>query len=800
MFRGASAFNQDISDWNTSSVNNMNSMFDGASAFNQDLRSYWNVCNVKSFNNFNDSTLDPSYVPIFGNTVKCNFPVYLKLTNNQNDRNNQLQAISNVLQNDIFVNAECDGMCYPRINYSNEDLKKIVSKFVLLLKKISEYNSDFTGSITFEDQSTYTKQEFINKYGPVKRWRFGPVSFEKLFENKKDWDDNGGKYISNLDDIKNNVSNIYEDISEWDTSQVTNMRGMFSSEGYDSGSYFYNQDLSKWDTGNVTDMSSMCKNTGYNSFFNSNISKWNTGKVKDMSSMFDNAIWIWDPDLEGTDLSKWDTSNVTDMSSMFKTNTPHGKFIFNQDLSDWDVSNVTDMTDMFDGATEFNQDLSDWDVSNVTSMSSMFYDTKMNHDLSDWDVDNVTKPNDPSGNLWMGGKFSSEFKPKRMSRKTKIKNIQTNAISNVLQNGIISTITINIRNSIRTDADIQTAVDAWKLNSLAAETTYGHIREWDTSKVTDMSRLFSNSYNNRLVDTFNDDISNWDTSNVTNMEYMFLYNVRAFNQDIGKWNVSNVTNMKGMFFNATSFNKPLNNWDTSKVTNMSYMFYNYAGPDGRLGISAFNQPLNNWDTSNVTDMEYMFFKAESFNGDISNWDTSNVTDMSSMFWQALAFNQDISNWDTSNVTDMRGMFLKAEKFNRPLNKREVTVGTKIYDVWDTSNVTNMSYMFSHTLEFNQPLNNWDTSSVKNMSDMFRDATSFNQPLNNWNVCNVTSHLYFNTGATALDLSYIPKFGDQATCNAGNPSSEIFTILYPEEYNEDNKEHNKKHKVQITFFK
>ena len=75
---------------------------------------------------------------------------------------------------------------------------------------------------------------------------------------------------------------------------------------------------------------------------------------------------------------------------------------------------------------------------------------------------------------------------------------------------------------------------------------YGSIGNWDTSKVTDMNKLFYFAKN------FNQDISNWDTSKVTDMSRMFN-TATKFNQYIGDWNVSKVTDMKFMFNTAKSF-------------------------------------------------------------------------------------------------------------------------------------------------------------------------------------------------------------------------------------------------------
>ena len=94
---------------------------------------------------------------------------------------------------------------------------------------------------------------------------------------------------------------------------------------------------------------------------------------------------------------------------------------------------------------------------------------------------------------------------------------------------------------------------------------YGLIGDWNTSEVTDMSKLFWG------LDDFNEDISKWDTSKVTDMELMFFW-AESFNQPIGEWNTSKVTNVEYMFSRAISFNQNIGGWDVSRVTNMHSMF------------------------------------------------------------------------------------------------------------------------------------------------------------------------------------------------------------------------------------
>ena len=166
------------------------------------------------------------------------------------------------------------------------------------------------------------------------------------------------------------------------TTLVTDISNMFANMSYGLITVLtFNQNIGSWDTSNVTNMSGLFY--GENAF-NQNIGSWDVSKVTNMSYMFAWARSFNSP------LNSWNVSNVTDMNNMFRED-----FLFNQNIGSWDTSKVTDMSWMFYAARAFNNNgnpsIGNWNTHNVTNMSTMFQDTWVfNQNISTWNVSNVT--------------------------------------------------------------------------------------------------------------------------------------------------------------------------------------------------------------------------------------------------------------------------------------------------------------------------------------------------------------------------------------------------------------------------
>ena len=176
---------------------------------------------------------------------------------------------------------------------------------------------------------------------------------------------------------KPEIKNILEiDLSNFDTSQVTDMYGMFYGM-----SNLTTLNLSSFDTSKVTNMGSMFY--GMSRLAILDLSNFNTSKVTNMSSMFFGIA------ITTLNLSSFDTSQVTDMSNMFK-------YVYNLttlNLSNFDTSQVTNMSEMFKNMYNLTTlDLSNFNTSKVTNMRSMFtyMSSLITLDLSSFDTSKIT--------------------------------------------------------------------------------------------------------------------------------------------------------------------------------------------------------------------------------------------------------------------------------------------------------------------------------------------------------------------------------------------------------------------------
>lgn len=137
-----------------------------------------------------------------------------------------------------------------------------------------------------------------------------------------------------------------------------------------------------------------------------------------------------------------------------------------------------------------------------------------------------------------------------------------------------------------------------------------------------------------------------------NSSFLFAGLTSVTSIDFTAFDTSNVTNMSRMFnvcYELTALN--IENFDTSKVTDMSYMFYKCQK------ITSLN--LSNFNTTNVTNLSYMFEACKSLvDLNLYNFDTSNITDMTKMFYDCSSIvTLDLSNFNTANVTNMFQMFV-----------------------------------------------------------------------------------------------------------------------------------------------
>ena len=115
--------------------------------------------------------------------------------------------------------------------------------------------------------------DFVALYEIIPYIRNLPLNNETIRVAVKDYLEGGER--------KADIIKKYGKIEDWNTSEVTDMSGLFCQY------YTFNEDISKWNTSKVTNMSGMFYRA---EMFDQSIGEWDTSNVTNMHSMFRGAI------------------------------------------------------------------------------------------------------------------------------------------------------------------------------------------------------------------------------------------------------------------------------------------------------------------------------------------------------------------------------------------------------------------------------------------------------------------------------------------------------------------------------
>jgi surface protein len=228
-----------------------------------------------------------------------------------------------------------------------------------------------------------------------------------------------------------------------------------------------------------------------------------------------------------------------------------------------------------------------------------------------------------------------------------------------------------------------TAIEIWDVSEAGDGSVIAYIeddgRGAGTYKVTigAQGNIIANSNSYYLFYNFSNvesiDLTYLDTSRVTNMSRMFLTCYSLKNVNLSNFDTSEVTNMQSMFRDCNNLTSlDVSHFDTSQVTDMSEMFSDCS--------TLTSLDVRNFDTEKVREMQCMFFGCNSLTSlDVSNFDTRKVINMYGMFQYCRSLTSlDLSSFDMRDVRQVYWMFSSCTNLTY-LDMRNATFNARDYE-------------------------------------------------------------------------------------------------------------------------
>ena len=444
------------------------------------------------------------------------------------------------------------------------------------------------------------------------------------------------------------------DTTGWDTSNITNMQGMF----YKCYGLKEIIGVSDWDVSNLTSL--------YAAFYNLHamteldLSGWDVSKVTNL-----NMALRSNNNLSYVDLSGWNISSACNASNMLAYNPK----LVTVNATGMNTAGITDASLMFcgDNALTTITGSENWTFPNLVNGSGVFENCQS---LPSIDVTN-----------WGLGKCE---------------------VTSFMFNCCYALTEIKGSNQL----DLGSVKDATCMFQVCSSLPSLDATNWDLGNCTTMNRMFHSCESLVTVEGS----ETWNTGNVTDMYGTFYNNPRLADLDVSTWNTSNVTTMEQMFRgNVDLVTLEVANWDVSKVTSFAAMFGSFNQNAGDMDLQSLD--LRNWRPISVTTTRHMFYGCGQLKTmDMTGWNTPKIEDMSHMFADCYKLEQVVfTGWNTPALVNMDAIFNNCEVMK--------SVDLSMFDTSNVLYFSQL-FEACYALEEVIGLENWNTAKGDNFSEMF----------------------------------------------------------------------------------